>query len=97
MLIAFTMVGGVPLDAPTEVLCMGAVLNGLRVLDLSYGITGPTAAMLMADHGAHVTRIEAPGGGPPADLPGRRVWNRGKRSAVPRSATSPSPAPPRPS
>lgn len=61
---------------------MGDVLSGTRVLDLAHGIAGPMAAMLMADHGADVIRIDAPDGGPLPDLPGRRVWNRGKRGAV---------------
>ncbi|HTU74853.1 MAG TPA: CoA transferase [Trebonia sp.] len=58
------------------------VLDGLKVLDLSWGISGPVAGMLLADHGASVTRIEAPDGGPLPDVSGYPVWNRGKRSAV---------------
>jgi crotonobetainyl-CoA:carnitine CoA-transferase CaiB-like acyl-CoA transferase len=58
------------------------VLDGLKVLDLSWGISGPVAGMLLADHGASVTRIEAPGGGPLPDVSGYPVWNRGKRSAI---------------
>jgi crotonobetainyl-CoA:carnitine CoA-transferase CaiB-like acyl-CoA transferase len=38
--------------------------------------------MLLADHGARVTRIERPAGDPFDHLSGYRVWNRGKRSAV---------------
>jgi crotonobetainyl-CoA:carnitine CoA-transferase CaiB-like acyl-CoA transferase len=58
------------------------VLDGLKVLDLSWGVSGPVAGMLLADHGASVTRIEAPDGGPLPGLSGYPVWNRGKRSAV---------------
>jgi crotonobetainyl-CoA:carnitine CoA-transferase CaiB-like acyl-CoA transferase len=54
----------------------------MTVLDLSSGIAGPVTAMLLGDHGARVTRIEAPGGDRFAHLSGYRVWNRGKRSAV---------------
>lgn len=61
---------------------MAAVLDGLKVLDLSWGIAGPMTGMLLADHGAAVTRIEAPGGDPFAGLLGYKVWNRGKRNAV---------------
>jgi len=58
------------------------VLDGLEVLDLSWGISGPMTGMLLSDHGARVTRIERPGGDPWQGLASYRVWNRGKRSAV---------------
>lgn len=61
---------------------MPGVLDGLKVLDLSWGIAGPMTAMLLADHGARVTRIERPQGDPFGGLLGYKVWNRGKRSAV---------------
>ena len=60
----------------------GPVLEGLRVLDLSWGIAGPMATMLLADHGAAVTRIEPPGGDPFRTQLGYRTWQRGKKSAV---------------
>ncbi len=51
-------------------------LEGLRVVDISQGIAGPYATKLLADSGAHVTKIEPPGGdysrrrGPfPGDIP----------------------------
>src|SRR5271155_2702330 len=59
---------------------MGA-FDGLQVLELTRGIAGPMAGMMLADQGAAVTRIEPPSD-PFADHPGYRVWNRGKRSAV---------------
>ena len=58
------------------------ILSATKVLDLSWGVSGPLAAMLLADHGADVTRIERPGGDPFGDFSGYRTWNRGKRSAV---------------
>ena len=61
---------------------MPGVLDGIRVMDVTWGIAGPLATMLLADHGAEVTRIERPGRDPFADQLGYRVWNRGKRSAV---------------
>src|SRR5260221_8984973 len=61
---------------------MTSVLEGLNVLDLSRGVAGPIATMLLADNGATVTRIEAPDVDPFASWPGSRVWARGKRSAV---------------
>ncbi|MAG34295.1 MAG: hypothetical protein CL908_25735 [Deltaproteobacteria bacterium] len=39
-------------------------LEGVRVLDLSSEIAGPFAARLLADAGADVVKIEAPGGDP---------------------------------
>ena len=60
---------------------MAGVLDGIKVLDLSWGIAGPMATMLMADHGAQVTKIEPPGGDPHRGQLGYRVWQRGKRSA----------------
>ncbi len=48
------------------------ILAGIEVLDLSWGISGPMTGMLLADHGARVTRIEAPAGDPFAELSGSR-------------------------
>ena len=61
---------------------MPGVLDGIKVLDLSWGIAGPMAGMLLADHGASVTKIEPPSGDPFRGLSGYTVWQRGKRSAV---------------
>jgi len=61
---------------------MAGVLEGLRVLDVSWGIAGPMTAMLLADQGADVTKIEPPGGDPFRSQLGYKVWQRGKRSAV---------------
>ena len=43
---------------------MSGVLEGLKVLDLSWGVAGPMTGMLLGDHGADVTRIERPEGDP---------------------------------
>lgn len=61
---------------------MAGVLAGVRVLDLSWGIAGPMAAMMMADNGADVIKIEPPGGDPYRNQLGYRAWQRGKRSAI---------------
>jgi crotonobetainyl-CoA:carnitine CoA-transferase CaiB-like acyl-CoA transferase len=61
---------------------MAGVLDDIRVLDLSWGIAGPMTTMLMADHGAQVTKIEPPGGDPFRSQSGYKAWNRGKRSAI---------------
>jgi len=61
---------------------MAGVLGGIKVLDLSWGIAGPMTGMLLADHGADVTRIERPQGDPFPDMLGYKVWHRGKKNAV---------------
>ena len=59
------------------------VLDGIEVLDLSWGISGPMTGMLLGDHGARVTKIEPPGGDPwEHRLSGYRVWGRNKRRAA---------------
>jgi len=60
---------------------MTGVLDGIAVLDLTSGIGGPMATMLLADHGARVTKIEVPGGDPSREFSGAQVWHRSKRSA----------------
>ena len=64
-------------------------LEGIRVLDLSRFLPGPHLAMMMADHGADVIKIEGPRAGDPARAIGPaedghtvyfRNANRGKRS-----------------
>jgi len=61
---------------------MAGVLEKLKVLDLTWGIAGPMATMLLADNGAEVTKIEPPGGDPFRNQLGYTVWQRGKRSAI---------------
>lgn len=73
-----------------------APLEGIRILDLSQGISGPCATKLFADYGAAVTKIEHPGRGDvsrrfgpfPGDEPQRErsgmflQLNTGKRSVT---------------
>lgn len=59
---------------------MPGVLEGIKVLDLSIGISGPMLGMAMADQGADVTRIERPDD-PTRNPLSDRVWNRGKERA----------------
>lgn len=64
-------------------------LQGVRVLDLSQFMPGPYLAMVLADHGAEVIKVEKPGEGDPARHIGPidegesaffRNLNRGKSS-----------------
>lgn len=59
---------------------MQQALEGIRVLDLGYYITGPYTSMLLGDQGAEVIKVERPEGDPGRQLSGFVVWNRGKRS-----------------
>ena len=56
-------------------------LSGIRVIDFGQYIAGPAAAMMMADMGAEVIRVEKPGG-PVWKDPATSVLNRGKKSLV---------------
>src|ERR1700730_5429990 len=61
---------------------MTSVLDGIRVLDLSWGIAGPITGMLLADHGADVVKVEPPHGDPFRGTAGYDVWLRGRRSVA---------------
>jgi crotonobetainyl-CoA:carnitine CoA-transferase CaiB-like acyl-CoA transferase len=56
--------------------------QGLKVLDVTQGLAGPMASMLLADFGAEVLKLEPPGGDRFAEKPGYQMWNRGKRRAT---------------
>jgi len=55
-----------------------SAFDGIRVLDCSQGLSGPMAAMLLADFGAEVLKLEPPDGDRAKDLPGYVAWNRNK-------------------
>src|SRR5665213_3103870 len=57
------------------------ILNNVRVIDFGQYMAGPMAAMLLADQGADVIRIDPPGG-PRWNTPANATWNRNKRSIV---------------
>lgn len=61
---------------------MTQLLEGLTILDLSHGMAGSLATMLLRDNGARVIKIEPPQGDPYRDLLAFKVWNRGKESVV---------------
>lgn len=58
---------------------LAGALDGVRVLDLTDGLAGPVAGMLLGDLGADVVRVGPSAGGP--ERSGRRVWDRNKRWA----------------
>jgi crotonobetainyl-CoA:carnitine CoA-transferase CaiB-like acyl-CoA transferase len=58
-----------------------SALAGVRVIDFGQYMAGPMLAMLLADFGAEVVRIDPPGG-PRWNHPANAILNRGKRSVV---------------
>ena len=69
---------------------MTGALEHLVVLDLTSHLSGPYCAMLLADHGADVIKVEPPSGDSARNMPpfvnGESApfmtWNRNKRSVV---------------
>ncbi|MFJ2260265.1 CaiB/BaiF CoA transferase family protein [Streptomyces sp. NPDC087844] len=57
-------------------------LAGVRVVELAGIGPGPFAAMLLADLGADVVRVDRPGGGSLAIDPAYDITNRNKRSVI---------------
>ncbi len=51
----------------------------MRIVDVTQGVGGPFASMLLSDMGAHVTKLEPPDGDRLRDRPAFHVLNRGKR------------------
>jgi crotonobetainyl-CoA:carnitine CoA-transferase CaiB-like acyl-CoA transferase len=58
---------------------MGGILSGVRVLDLSSGLAGSVAALLLAECGAEVIKVEPPDGVEDQHTAAYHVWNRSKR------------------
>lgn len=68
------------------------MLDGVRIVDLTTSIAGPSATMLLADMGAEVLKVERPNGGDdarawgPPFLDGEALWftsvNRNKKSVA---------------
>ena len=62
---------------------MAGILDGIRVIDLSQGLAGALASLLMAEQGADVIKVEPPGGDPTREIEaGFFIWNRSKRSVT---------------
>nr|WP_315231299.1 CoA transferase [uncultured Albidiferax sp.] len=62
-------------------------LAGIRVIEFTHMVMGPTCGMILADLGAEVIKIEPPGGDKTRNLPGLgigffRSFNRNKKSVV---------------
>ncbi len=55
------------------------MLAGVRVLEFGQYIAGPLTGMLLADLGADVIKVEAPGGDPFRFSPSYETYNRNKR------------------
>jgi len=68
----------------------GRALDGLKVLDITQVMAGPFCAMMLADLGADVIKVEPPAGDSTRQMPGAvgadspsfNALNRGKRSIV---------------
>ncbi|WP_116141833.1 CaiB/BaiF CoA transferase family protein [Trinickia diaoshuihuensis] len=65
----------------------GLPLSGVRVVEFTHMVMGPTCGMILADLGAEVIKIEPPGGDKTRKLPGLgigffRTFNRNKKSVV---------------
>lgn len=58
---------------------MEQALSGFRVLEFGHHITGPYTAMLLAEQGAEVIKVERPDGDPFRNKDGFLVWNRSKK------------------
>ncbi|OYV02238.1 MAG: formyl-CoA transferase [Burkholderiales bacterium PBB5] len=62
-------------------------LAGVRVVEFTHMVMGPTCGMILADLGAEVIKVEPPGGDKTRQLPGLgigffRSFNRNKKSVV---------------
>ena len=60
---------------------MAGALDGIRVVDFGQYLAGPLTAMMLADLGAEVIRVDPPGG-PRWRHPANALLQRGKRSIV---------------
>jgi len=84
-----------PPDASCAVIDEGATtmeqddlpLSGVRVIEFTHMVMGPTCGMILADLGAEVIKVEPPGGDKTRSLPGLgigffRSFNRNKKSVI---------------
>ena len=57
-------------------------LAGINVVDLTRGMSGAIATMLLADYGADVLKLQNPSGNLLESSAAFRVWNRSKKSVA---------------
>ncbi|WP_347270433.1 CaiB/BaiF CoA-transferase family protein [Rhizorhabdus histidinilytica] len=57
-----------------------AAIAGVRVIDASTGLAGSVAALMLAESGADVVKVEPPAGDPRRGTVAFAAWNRSKRS-----------------
>jgi crotonobetainyl-CoA:carnitine CoA-transferase CaiB-like acyl-CoA transferase len=60
----------------------GLPLDGVRVIDCANGLAGSIAALMLAEAGADVIKVEPPAGDPKRGTAAFSVWNRSKRSVA---------------
>jgi len=72
---------GVPVQTWRSVTVV-TVLGGVRIIDLTQGMAGPLATMILCDFGAEVIRVEPPDPDPMWSHPAYLLWNRGKKSVA---------------
>lgn len=75
------------MNDPTPCTAMNLPLAGVRVIEFSHMVMGPSCGMILADLGAEVIKIEPPGGDKTRQLTGVgvgffRTFNRNKKSVV---------------
>ena len=61
---------------------MHAILSGIRIIDMTFGLAGPVATRLLAEAGADVIKIEPPTGDPTREMSAFETWNRSKRGVA---------------
>ena len=56
----------------------GGALRDIHVVEFGQYVPGPMLGMLLSDQGAHVIKVERPGGDPARSEPAFATWNRGQ-------------------
>ena len=75
------------MTTPNNAVPSNLPLEGVRVIEFTHMVMGPTCGMILADLGAEAIKIEPPGGDKTRKLPGLgigffRTFNRNKKSVV---------------